>query len=220
MSTVTVNLKTVENVGVLHTIADKLYEQNYNIIHTHLFLRDNSGRIYMEITGVDCADDVVKCISEVPDVISVELQQTLHASFGKRVIVLGDGEVMAQTIQAAIIEAESHNMSGETISVDGMIIGGGSEIQESIKSLEQLPRVEALVLSGSMMGGMISDEIVKLKENNEDLIIISVDMMGDLSSVVDHVINDPKQAGIMAVKLISDKDYYADEILDNKFLNK
>ena len=127
---------------------------------------------------------------------------------------------MAQTIQAAIIEAESHNMSGETISVDGMIIGGGSEIQESIKSLEQLPRVEALVLSGSMMGGMISDEIVKLKENNEDLIIISVDMMGDLSSVVDHVINDPKQAGIMAVKLISDKDYYADEILDNKFLNK
>ena len=71
MSTVTVNLKTVEKVGVLHTIADKLYEQNYNIIHTHLFLRDNSGRIYMEITGVDCADDVVKCISEVPDVISV-----------------------------------------------------------------------------------------------------------------------------------------------------
>ena len=68
------------------------------------------------------------------------------------------------------------------------------------------------------MGGLITDEIIKLKENNNDLKIVSIDMLGDLDSVVDLVVNDPVQAGAMAVKLISDIDSYDDVLLDNKFL--
>lgn len=220
MSTIAVNIKTVEKIGVLNTIASKLYEKNYNIIYTHLFLKDNFGRIYMEISGVDCVDFLIDYISEIPDVVSVMLSKTLKDVFGKRIIVIGDGIKMAETLQAAIIEAEMHNRAGERISVDGMIINGGLEIQEAVKSLNQLPRVEMIVLSGSMMGGLITDEILKLKHENKDLIIISLDMIGDLTSVVDHVINDTTRAGTMAVKLISNKDYYNDEILDNKFLRK
>lgn len=220
MNTVAVTIKTVEKIGVLHTIASKLSENNFNILYTHLFLADDQGRIYMEVGNVFDADDLVNMISEIPDVISVMLHKTLEDVFGKRIIVIGDGIRMAETLQAAIMEAESHNCQGECISVDGMIINGGLEIQEAVKSLTKLPRIEALVLSGSMMGGLITEEILKLKSENQDLIIISLDMIGDLTDVVDHVINDTTRAGTMAVKLISDKNYYNDEILDNKFLRK
>ena len=218
MSTVAVVIKTEEKSGVLHGIADKLYERNYNIIYTHLFLEDNFGKIYMEITGVDDVSGLLRYISNIPNVVEVHAHKTLYETFGKRVIVVGDGEIMAKTLQGGIMEAELHNAHGETISVDGMIIGGGVEIQEAIHSLDKLPRINALVLSGSMMGGLITDEIIKLKENNNDLKIVSIDMLGDLDSVVDLVVNDPVQAGAMAVKLISDIDSYDNVLLDNKFL--
>lgn len=220
MNTMAVNIKTVEKVGVLHTIASKLSELNFNILYTHLFLKDDHGRIYMEVSGVDDENYLLEKIGEIPDVISVKIHKTLKNIFGKRIIVIGDGIRMAETLQAAIMEAEIHNRSGECISVDGMIINGGLEIQQAVKSLTKLPRVEAVVLSGSMMGGLITKEILKLKDENKDLIIISLDMIGDLTSVVDHVINDTNRAGTMAVKLVSDKNYYNDEILDNKFLRK
>lgn len=172
----------------------------------------------MEITGVDDMSDLLRYISNIPNVVEVHAHKTLYETFGKRVIVVGDGEIMAKTLQGGIMEAELHNAHGETISVDGMIIGGGVEIQEAIHSLDKLPRINALVLSGSMMGGLITDEIIKLKENNNDLKIVSIDMLGDLDSVVDLVVNDPVQAGAMAVKLISDIDSYDDVLLDNKFL--
>ena len=146
MSTVAVVIKTEEKSGVLHGIADKLYERNYNIIYTHLFLEDNFGKIYMEITGVDDMSDLLRYISNIPNVVEVHAHKTLYETFGKRVIVVGDGEIMAKTLQGGIMEAELHNAHGETISVDGMIIGGGVEIQEAIHSLDKLPRINALVL--------------------------------------------------------------------------
>ncbi len=220
MNIIAVNIQTVEKSGVLHGIADKLYEKNYNIIYTHLFLKDNFGRIYMELMGVTDVDDLLEYIRAIPNVVSVEAHKTLSENYGKRVIVVGDGEIMAKTLQGAIMEAEVHNAENERISVDGMIIGGGAEIQEAVNSLDKLPRIQALVLSGSMMGGLITEEIFKLKNKNKDLKIISLDMLGNLDSVVDLVINDPIQAGSMAVKLISNKECYNNDILDNKFLNK
>lgn len=220
MNTVAVVIKTEEKSGVLHGIADKLYERNYNIVYTHLFLEDNFGRIYLELVGVEDVDDLLEYISNIPNVVEVHSHKTLYETYGKRVIVVGDGEVMAKTLQGAIMEAELHNAHGETISVDGMIIGGGVEIKEALGSLDKLPRINALVLSGSMMGGLITDEITKLKEKNSNLKILSIEMLGDLESVVDLVVNDPIQAGAMAVKMISEIDSYDDVILDDKFLKK
>ncbi len=220
MSIVAVIIQTQEKVGVLHGITEKLYEKNYNIIYTYLFLEDNEGRIYMELMGVDDVDQLLEDISNTPNVISVKKRQSLTDTYGKRVIVIGDGELMAKTLQGGIMEAELHNRNGERISVDGMILGGGSAIQEAVNSMDKLPRINALVLSGTMMGGMITDEILKLKARDESMKIISVEMLGDLDSVVDLVINDPEQAGMMAVKLISENVSYSEDIKDNKFLNK
>lgn len=220
MNSVAVTIKTIEKTGVLHGIAEKLYDKNYYVVYTHLFLEDNHGRIYMEIEGVENTADLINYISEIPDVISVKTHETLEDTYGKRVIVLGDGEVMAKTLQGAIMEAELHNAEKETISVDGMIIGGGDEITEAVSALNKLPRINALVLSGSMMGGEITNEIKNLKNQNKNLSIISLEMLGDLDSVVDLVINDPIHAGEMAVKLVSNKDSYDNDLMDNKFLNK
>lgn len=220
MTVVAVIIKTIEKTGVLHGIVDKLYERNFSIIYTHLEVKNNFGRIYMELTGVDDINSVIDYISSIPDVVSVEAHKTLLDIYGKRIIVVGDGEVMAKALHGGIMEAEIHNANGETISVDGMIIGGGSEIKEAVRTLDKLPRINALVLSGSMMGNLITEEILKLKKENDDLKIISLDMLGDLDSVVDLVINDPVQAGCMAVKLVSDINSYNNELLDDKFLDK
>lgn len=219
MNSIGVTIKTVEKTGVLHSIAEKLYEKQYYVVYTHLFLENDSGRIYMEIGGVEDIDDLIAYISSIPNVISVNAHETLDDTFGKRVIVLGDGEVMAKTLQGAIMEAELHNAVDETISVDGMIIGGGSQITEAVSVLNKLPRINALVLSGTMMGGDITNEIKNLKDQNKDLHIISLEMLGDLDSVVDVVINDPVHAGEMAVKMVSEKNSYDDDLMDNKFLN-
>lgn len=218
MSTVGVTIKTNEKSGVLNGIANKLYEEHYNITYTHLFLEDNFGRIYMELTDVCDINKLTQYISTIPNVVAVESHKVLKEVYGKRVLVVGDGEVMAKALQGGIMEAELHNSHGETISVDGMIIGGGSEITETLQTVNKLPRINALVLSGSMMGGVITDEILNLKEKNKELKIISIDMLGNLESVVDVVINNPVQAGAMAVKLISEIDSYDDVILDDKFV--
>lgn len=220
MNPVAVTIKTVEKTGVLHGIADKLFEKQYYVVYTHLFLEDDSGRIYMEIEGVDDVDKLVDYISKIPNVISVKSHDTLEDTYGKRVIVLGDGDIMAKTLQGAILEAELHNTQDETISVDGMVIGGGNQISEALSVLTKLPRIHALVLAGSMMGGEIANQIKILKSQNNHLSIISVEMLGNLDSVVDLVINDPIHAGAMAVKLVSDKSSYDDDLIDNKFLNK
>lgn len=220
MNSIGITIKTVEKTGVLHGIAEKLYEKQYHVLYTHLFLDNNSGRIYMELEGVENTDELTEYVSSIPDVISVKTHATLDDTFGKRVIVLGDGEVMAKTLQGAIMEAELHNSVEETISVDGMVIGGGRAITEAVSVLNKLPRINALVLSGSMMGGDITNEIKNLKIQNKDLSVISLEMLGDLDSVVDVVIKDPVHAGEMAVKMVSDKNSYEDDLIDNKFLNK
>lgn len=220
MNSVAVTIKTVEKIGVLHGIAEKIYEKHYHVDYTHLFLDNNFGRIYMEIDGVGDADELIDYISSMPEVISINVHDKLEDTFGKRVIVLGDGDVMAKTLHGAIMEAELHNAEEETISVDGMVIGGGSQITEAISVLNKLPRINALVLSGSMMGGQITDEIKKLKDQNKDLHVISVDMLGNLDSVVDVVINDPVHAGEIAVKMVSEKSSYDNDLIDHKFLDK
>lgn len=219
MKTVAITIKTEEKTGVLNGIADKLYEKNYNILYTHLFLENNNGQIYMELGGVSDIDGLIDYVSLIPSVISVEFHKTLDEVFGKRVLVIGDGEIMAQAVQGGVMEAEKHNMRGERISVDGMVIGGGTEIKEAIFALTKLPRINALVLSGTMMGGKITEEISKLKKRDKDIIIVALQMPGDVDSETDLVMNDPRQAGAMAVKLISDINSYNNDILNLDFIS-
>ena len=53
------------------------------------------------------------------------------------------------------------------------------------------------------MGGEITESIKKVKKEN-DLIVISLNMPGSVTSFADLVITDPIQAGVMAVMSIAD----------------
>ena len=203
MNTMAITIKIKEATNLLNIIADKLYEDSYKVKYAHLFFEDNNGVIYLEVDDVSNPSDLISFIQAIPEVISVIAHKTLEEIYGKRVIIVGDGEVMYEALHGAIMEAEYHNANGEKISVDGMIIVGGTQIQEAINTLLKLPRVNALVLSGTMMGGKITEELFKLKEEYENLQIVAIDMLGDVDSVADVVINDPEKAGAMAVKLIS-----------------
>jgi energy-converting hydrogenase B subunit Q len=66
----------------------------------------------------------------------------------------------------------------------------------------RLPRVQLLVLAGSIMGGEISRAVEEVRAKG--LVVISLNMAGSVPDVADLVVSDPVQAGVMAVMAIAD----------------
>ena len=78
-----------------------------------------------------------------------------------------------------------------------------NEIAEAVEAISRLPRVSALVLAGSLMGGEITEAVKKVKSEN-NLIVISLNMPGSVTEYADLIITDPIQAGVLAVMSIAD----------------
>lgn len=110
---------------------------------------------------------------------------------------------MAMVAQGAITEADRHNIRGERISVDTIPLVGENELAEAVSAVGRLPRVGALVLAGSLMGGKISQALDEIKKDHE-VIIISLNMPGSVTQRADLVVTDPVQAGVMAVMAVAD----------------
>ena len=119
----------------------------------------------------------------------------LHRSCG--------GAQVAQVAQGAITEADRHNIRGERISVDTIPLVGEKELAEAVSGVGRLPRIGALVLAGSLMGGVITDSIEEIQKEH-DVIVISLNMLGSVTEKADLVITDPVQAGVMAVMAVAD----------------
>ena len=66
-------------------------------------------------------------------------------------------------------------------SVDTIPLVGEENIAEAVDAVNRLPRVGVLVLAGSLMGGKITETVRKLKENHEDLIVITLNIRVSLS---------------------------------------
>jgi energy-converting hydrogenase B subunit Q len=110
---------------------------------------------------------------------------------------------VAQVAQGAITEADRHNIRGERISVDTIPLVGEKELAEAVSGVGRLPRIGALVLAGSLMGGIITDSIEEIQKEH-DVIVISLNMLGSVTDKADLVITDPVQAGVMAVMAVAD----------------
>jgi len=76
-------------------------------------------------------------------------------------------------------------------------------LAEAIEAISLLPRVHALVLAGSLMGGEITKSVKKVKQES-NLIVISLNMPGSVTEYADLIITDPIQAGVLAVMSIAD----------------
>ena len=204
MQNIAITIKSVEKKGVLDEITNLISSHNVNISYTHLFIdKNDSASINLELENTHNIEALIKDIKTLDSVKSVEKHGSLNDIYGKRIIIFGGGAQVSQVAMGAITEADRHNIRGERISIDTIPLVGENEIAEAVEALSRLPRVSALVLAGSLMGGKIAKAVsnVKLEHN---LIVISLNMPGSITKIADLIVSDPIQAGVMAVMSIAD----------------
>ena len=204
MSDYTLTIKADEKKGVLDDITDVITTHGANISYVHLFVeKNNVGSINLELEHVEDIDELVSDLKKIPEIKSVELHGSQLDIYGKRIIIIGGGAQVSQVAMGAITEADRHNIRGERISIDTIPLVGERNLAEAIEAISRLPRVSALVLAGSLMGGEITEAVKKVKEEG-DLIVISLNMPGSVTKYADLIITDPTQAGVLAVMAIAD----------------
>lgn len=197
-------LTTVSNQpGILSGLTKVLADRDANITYVDIIHPpEGETQIYLEFSLEDVVDGLSDELRRVPGVSRVELTPSLSKIYGKRVIIMGGGAQVGQVALGAIAEADRHNIRGERISVDTIPLVGEEALAGAVRAVVRLPRVRLLVLAGSIMGGEISHAVQEVREKG--LVVISLNMAGSVPDVVDLVVSDPVQAGVMAVMAIAD----------------
>jgi len=204
MSDCTLTIKTFEKKGVLDDITDVITSHGANISYVHLFVeKNNVGSINLELEPVEDIECLLSDLKNISEVKTVELHGSQLDIYGKRIIIVGGGAQVSQVAMGAITEADRHNIRGERISIDTIPLVGEKNISEAVEAISRLPRVRALVLAGSLMGGDITKAVKKVKEQS-NLIVISLNMPGSVTEHADLIITDPIQAGVLAVMAVAD----------------
>lgn len=218
MSNYALTIRSDEKKGVLDNITNLISSLGINITYVHLFIEKNkTGSINIEIENVEDIDDLIFQLENIEEVHSIEIHPSLNDIFGKRIIIFGGGAQVSQVAMGAITEADRHNIRGERISIDTLPVVGEESIAEAVEALSCLPRVSALVLAGSLMGGEIVEAIKEVKKNYK-ISIISLNMPGGVADVADLVVSDPIQAGVMAVMEVADTAVFdINKLNTNKF---
>ena len=160
------NLKAVciyarNQKGVLKEIAGTFADHNANIVMIHLETihgrtEDVFDELYIEYEGDVHQDDLLSALHGLSGVRDVIQHVSFGDIYGKRVIIIGGGAQVAQVAMGAVNEADRHNIRGERISVDTIPLVGEKTLSQAIDAVIRLPRVEILVLAGSIMGGAVS----------------------------------------------------------------
>ncbi len=159
-------------------------------------------RIYFELDLPGPIDPLAADLTVLEVVRSVEVVQTMQKIYGKRIIIMGGGAQVGQVALGAIAEADRHNIRGEHISIDTIPLVGEETLAAAVRATRRLPRVRALVLAGSLMGGDIEHAVREVRA--QGMLVISLNMAGSVPDASDLVVTDPVQAGVMAVMAIAD----------------
>jgi energy-converting hydrogenase B subunit Q len=140
--------------------------------------------------------------------------ETMEKIYGKRIIIMGGGAQVGQVALGAITEADRHNIRGEHISVDTIPLVGEQALAAAVRAAARLPRVKALVLAGSIMGGEIEHAVREVRA--QGLLVVSLNMAGSVPDAADLVITDPVQAGVMTVMAVADTAKFTVERLKRR----
>jgi energy-converting hydrogenase B subunit Q len=159
-------------------------------------------RIYFELDLPGATEALVEDLQALEVVRGVEAVQTMQKIYGKRIIIMGGGAQVGQVAVGAIAEADRHNIRGEHISIDTIPLVGEEALASAVRATRRLPRVKALVLAGSLMGGAIEQAVREVR--SQGMLVISLNMAGSVPDACDLVVTDPVQAGVMAVMAIAD----------------
>jgi len=203
MKDYSITIKSYEKKGVLGDITRVITKYGVNISYTHLYVeKNNMGSINLELEHVSDIDGLIEDLEKIPEIKSVEIHGSQLDIYGKRIIIVGGGAQVSQVAMGAISEADRHNIRGERISIDTIPLVGENDLAEAIEAISRLPRVSALVLAGSLMGGEITRAVKNVKKQN-NLVVISLNMPGSVTEVADLIITDPIQAGVLAVMSVA-----------------
>jgi len=195
-------IHTCDECGVLHQLTEVISAHGANITYVDITNQhDDLCDVYFELKAVASADALVDELSKLEVVGEVERTEAFSRIFGKRIIVIGGGAQVGQVAVGAISEADRHNIRGERISVDTIALVGEQELAAAVRAVGRLPRVKALVLAGSLMGGEITRAVQEVQAKG--IIVVSLNMPGSVRKVADLVVTDPIQAGVMTVMAIA-----------------
>lgn len=196
-------VQTESGPGVLHQLSGVIAEHRGDISSIEIIsLGPTGARVYFEIDLEDGPDALLADLRAMPVVRDATLVNTLHAIYGKRIIIIGGGAQVGQVAIGAIAEADRHNIRGEHISVDTIPLVGEQAIADAVRGVARLPRAAALVLAGALMGGDIERAVREVRA--QGLVVVSLNMAGSVPDAADLVVTDPVQAGVMTVMAVAD----------------
>ena len=188
--------------GILAALAAAIYAHGANVTYVGMDVREGEqAMIVFELEAVGDENALLEALRAVEHVVDVSREPTFHKIFGRRIIVIGAGAQVGAVVMGAVSEADRHNIRGERISVDTIPLVGEKEIAEALRATARLPRVEAVVLAGSLMGGDITKAVREVKDKG--ILVVALNMAGSVPGAADLVVSDPQQAGVMTVMLVA-----------------
>lgn len=189
--------------GVLHKLSGVIAQHHGDITSVEILeSRPPESATYFELDLPGDIQPLIGDIAALAIVRRVGPVKTMGKIYGKRVIIIGGGAQVGQVAIGAISEADRHNIRGEHISVDTIPLVGEQALADAVRAVLRLPRVRALVLAGSLMGGDIEEAVKEVRA--QGLLVISLNMAGSVPDAADLVVTDPVQAGVMAVMAVAD----------------
>lgn len=189
--------------GVLHKLSGVIARHGGDITSVEILeSRPPESSTYFEVDMPGEIQPLVDDLNALEIVRRTSAVKTMGKIYGKRVIIMGGGAQVGQVAIGAISEADRHNIRGERISVDTIPLVGEQQLADAVRAVLRLPRVRALVLAGSLMGGDIEDAVREVRK--QGLLVISLNMAGSVPEAADLVVTDPVQAGVMAVMAVAD----------------
>jgi energy-converting hydrogenase B subunit Q len=204
-----------EGPGILHRLTGVIAAHHGDITSVEIV---NPRHTYFEIEvpGDSAAliPALIDALRELPIVQQVLTVETMEKIYGKRVIIMGGGAQVGQVALGAIAEADRHNIRGEHISVDTIPLVGEKPLADAVRAAARLPRVKAVVLAGSLMGGEIEHAVREVRAHG--LLVVSLNMAGSVPDAADLVVTDPVQAGVMTVMAVADTAKFTVERLTRR----
>ncbi len=194
-----IEVTSASGPGILHQLSGVIAAHQGDIVSVEIV---EARRTYFEIETPTDPSTLVEALRALPIVEQVLQVDTMEKVYGKRIIIMGGGAQVGQVALGAITEADRHNIRGEHISVDTIPLVGEKSLAEAVRAAARLPRVKALVLAGSLMGGEIEHAVREVRAKG--LLVVSLNMAGSVPDAADLVVTDPVQAGVMTVMAVAD----------------
>ena len=200
--------------GILHKLTGVIAEHHGNITSVSIMQEKEEGAyIFFEVLTPE-TEEMISDLEKLPVVRAVEQVKSMDRIYGKRIIIMGGGAQVGQVAIGAISEADRHNIRGEHISIDTIPLVGEQQLADAVRAVARLPRAQALVLAGALMGGDIEAAVREVRRRG--LLVISLNMAGSVPDAADLVVSDPVQAGVMAVMAVADTAKFNPERLKRR----